>query len=520
MQNNKQINQSDISIEKEIAPYIDLLALTTLPFSASIPDKRYFIEPDRQQYLDQLSHLVQSSDMVLVVVGENGTGKTTLLQQFISLPNNNLKCCHLTAVADYSEHEVMVNLSRCLDLPDNLNIQVMHELIREQATQLQRSDIIPVLLVDNAYKLPQQTLNLILQLQNNQNTENEKTESPWRIILFTQPSHSPDLIQLKDRLHFIQLSGFGIEQTRQYLLHRLRSAGYKGDNPFSEKDLIIIQKGSQGNLVKIHQQAHEILLEKSVIAVIPEAKKDTRMRTRTPLSIFQPKVIMSIITGIAISAVLYFQTEINQALQQTNTTQTSTNKEILPLPAVKQSRLARIPDQQPVDWEKIPALSLQKTNSNTNTDIKTKTAAAKSVSDTKQPDIIKTPPSVTKKNSPVGTHAKQNTDLLETLLNDNHIRGKDWILQQNKNAATAQIMASSKPGILIKYANQSALKGKTAIYHILRKKSDWYVLIYGSAQNRTSMKNAVKALPAPLQKNRPWIRMFNDVQSEIIAGKK
>ena len=532
MQNNNQSDHTniDIGIEKEIAPYIDTLALNAHPFSAEIPGKHYFILPDRQQHLDQLSHLIQSSDMVLVVVGEKGSGKSTLIQQFKSLPNNNLKCCYLTADLDYTEHDIVANLSRCLDLPDDLNTQVMLQLIREQTTQLHRSDTIPTIVVDDAYKLSEQTLRFLLQLQDNQNESSNQTEASWRIILFTQPSHSPELIQLKDRLHFIQLSGLGIEQTRHYLTYRLQAAGFKGENPFSEKDLIIIQKNSQGNLVKIHQQAHEILLKKPATSATPKTKHSSNIVLRIMPTILKPRIILSALAVIAISTILYYQSDINQALQQTKTNTPAATQLI---PTEKYKILARIPDEQTVDWSSIPALSINQTNS--------KTDKSSKIVTTESPEqLLQKPQAVSIKNTtkkitqniatttdkhvittkPTEAPPKYINNSLNTLLSKNNIKDKNWILKQDKHAATAQIMASSKPDLLIKYANNASLKGKTAIYHINRNKSDWYVLIYGNAQNKAAMQEVLNALPPQLRKNRPWVRKFNDVQAEVVAGKK
>jgi len=112
------------------------------------------------------------------------------------------------------------------------------------------------------------------------------------------------------------------------------------------------------------------------------------------------------------------------------------------------------------------------------------------------------------------------TDPLDALLAKNHIHGKKWILKQNKNDTTAQIMASSKPDALIKYATNSVLKGKTAIYRVKRNNNNWFVLIYGVAHNKASIMRDIRTLPAPIQRNRPWPRLFNVVQNEIKAGKK
>ena len=511
---NEQTNKPayDLNIDNDLAPYLATLSLNTLPFSATIPDNKLFIDPDRQQNLDQLSHLIQSSDMILVVAGESGSGKTTLLQQFKKQATSNLKCCTITADVDYTEQDIWSSLSRCLDLPDNLNSQVMYELINEQITTLHRTDVIPVILIDDAYKLPQQTLNTLLHLQ--------QDESPCRIVLFTQPSHSPELIQLKDRLHFIQMSGLNIDQTRQYLTHRLNSSGFMGELPFSEKDLIMIQKHSQGNLTKIHQQAHEILLDKEIKP--GTQTKPIKQKNYSLAVFFKPSIIISFIAILAFATVLFYQSEINQIIQETPAKKIALQQEKITLPTLP-VKLASIADTKTIDWETIPALMLskktntaQKADTQKNEQVKVtpqKIISDKSVELKKQTISTITEPSIAKKIIPENT-------ALQTLLNKNKIKDKNWILSQNETAATAQIMASSKPEILIKNAISSALKDKSAIYQIKRNNKNWYVLIYGNSQTKTIMKKEILLMPAPLQKSSPWIRSFKDIQNEIKAGKK
>jgi len=511
---NEQTNNPafDLSIDNKLAPYLATLSLNTLPFSANIPGSKLFIDPDRQQSLDQLSHLVQSSDMILVVAGESGSGKTTLLHQFKKQATSNLKCCTITADVDYTEQDIWSSLSRCLDLPDNLNSQVMYELINEQITALHRSDVIPVILIDNAFKLPKQTLNALLYLQQN--------ESPCRIVLFTQPSHSPELIQLKDRLHFIQIPGLTLEQTKQYLTHRLSAAGFKGESPFSDKDLILIQKRSEGNLTKIHQQAHEILLDK---VIKPGTQSKPIEQKINPLPIFlKPSTVIFFIVIIAIGTVLFYQAEINQLIQETPPKNTELKKEVIALPS-SPVKLSSIPDKNTINWETIPALTISKKTTpqrNVTTQIKDpaeetahKNITEKPVELNKQNNSTITAPNLTKKTTPENI-------TLKTLLDKYHIKGKNWILKQNESAATAQIMASSKPDILIKNATSSALKDKAAIYHIMRNNKDWYVLIYGNSQTKALMKNEILSIPSSLQKSSPWVRPFKDIQIEIKAGKK
>jgi septal ring-binding cell division protein DamX len=111
-------------------------------------------------------------------------------------------------------------------------------------------------------------------------------------------------------------------------------------------------------------------------------------------------------------------------------------------------------------------------------------------------------------------------DGLKVMLDKYKIKDKTWIMEQSASSMTAQMMASSKPDALIRQAKNPALQGQVAIYHILRKNKDWYVLVFGSHKDKASMRKAVDDLPTALKKGKPWLRPMSAIQAEIQAGKK
>ena len=68
-----------------LAPYLSMLGLHTEPFSSDTQDEFFFLDPQRTQRLNMLYHLAQNSELLLVVTGEKGSGKTSLLQHFIDM---------------------------------------------------------------------------------------------------------------------------------------------------------------------------------------------------------------------------------------------------------------------------------------------------------------------------------------------------------------------------------------------------------------------------------------------------
>jgi DamX protein len=96
----------------------------------------------------------------------------------------------------------------------------------------------------------------------------------------------------------------------------------------------------------------------------------------------------------------------------------------------------------------------------------------------------------------------------------NGINGPDWILLQNKDFYTLQLMASSEKNILQRYIKQmSALRDQSAYYQMKRNGKDWYGLIYGIYPTADAAKAASKQLPESLGK--PFMQQINNIQVRI-----
>jgi len=558
----------DSAQESELPPYVISYQLSDLPFTSSTIPPSYYMDADRKQYLNHLLHLVQSSDLIQVVVGEKGSGKSTLVQKFIEQAGPGLRCCHIKASAGLSEQDLLTALASCLDLPDNLNSSAILELLWEQGLNLQRNDLTPVILIDDAQNLSSKTLDVLLQLQRIGTVDDGNNESPWRIILFTHPSHTLELIELDIPLHFIELTEFNEQQTEDYLNFRLRAAGLKTTSPLSKKDIAFIHKHAEGNLNLMHQLAHQVLTDKQPGPEKPaEAVKITKTERRKIH--IKPAAWLSMLAVVVLTVILFFQDKINQLVETGDLDKADTLSqrhalpeqipdnipnpvlaEIVPAPATEENTTAL----ETADENVVPASPADKPVANiivedvTESDTTEEVVATAVVEDKPAPATVAQPteksaPIVSKipeeKAAPVTMEkptTKPSTDKptvsenvssetpaaisLASTLEAQGIQDKRWIMQQPAASITAQMMASSRVDALLRQAKNPVLEGKTAIYHILRNNKDWFVLVYGSYQDRNSMRKSLDKLPAALRKNKPWVRPFAAVHAEIQAGKK
>ncbi len=528
---------TDLSPEADATPYLEALKIPTYPFAVEIEQSSFYLDAAREKLLNQLLHLAQSSGLLLVVSAEDGCGKTTLLSQFMQRAGSALRCCPISAGPSMTEQQLLAKMGACLELPENLNKTAALKLLEDQAFILQRNDLLPVMLIDDAHTLPADTLALLLQLQRSDNTDENSADSPWKIVLFTHPGLTAELMQLNARMHFIHLPAMDEQQTAKYLLHRLRMAGFKQESPFTDRDIAFIHKHAQGNLAQVHQLAHQVLLKKHTRIRKPMEQK----QMDKPGLKIKPGVWLSIIAVIILSMILFFQERINKVVDSANTTELALPQDSLEIPTAQEYILKKIPDPEPklVDItgtakDKAMADSEDKsieqpatatTIEQQHTEARPKQLAAKEettekslpTTDTVTTTVAIQPPEQSK---PAPVTKNKAAAKLETMLQRHRIHDKSWIMQQSPATFTAQLIGSSTAETLYRLAKNPAMGDKAAIYHVLRNGKDWYVLIYGNYPDKETIRKAVAKLPASLRKGGPWLRNFEAVQAEIRAGKK
>lgn len=541
--------------EKDLVPYLETLGLHSPPFSAESRPVKPFIDPEWQQYLHQILHLVQTSDLILAIVGEKGLGKTTLINMVIDNLPDNIRHCMIRVEANQGARGLLNQWAECLDLPHNLQPAAMLPLIDEQAALLRRYDQILLLVLDDAHLLSPEALNLLRYMQEGSKERDEPL--PWRILLSVDPAHMTQFMLYGEKIHFIQLAPFTEKQTGAYLLHRLRNAGLQGELPLSGQEIEFIHKISKGIPEEMHALAHARLLGLDEIPTLsstsppsaheerPEREPDIPAVLHTDINTNRPRRSGMMILGTTILALVlvavFFQGPINSLFQATpgESAQQQAVREKLQLPEQQEYLLKSIP--YPVPRISTPRISTPGVQATEPTQAKMPTEQARSVREAaapptppaapeqpvqataepeKIPPVGKTPEPITAKSTPTEPAAEKTTATHTSNSQAESIHDKDWVLQQNPKHFTLQLMGSSTLPAVENIASSPRLRDQASVYKIMHNEQDWYVLLYGVYSSRADAKTAISKLPASLRKNTPWIRPYADIQQEIRVGKK
>ena len=202
-----------------------------------------------QEALSGLIYSVCTRPGLTVLLGEAGTGKTTLLYSLLGLLEKRRFCTALCTNPTLTRQEfydfLMLKFGvDCQSPLKSRQLVALEELLRRNRTDGRPS----LLIIDEAQRLPGELLEEIRLLLNLETPREKLLE----IIVSGQPElgdilRRPELRQLKQRVSSVcRLKALTVEQLREYLFHRLTRAGLARQTLFGDAAIELIHQYTQG----------------------------------------------------------------------------------------------------------------------------------------------------------------------------------------------------------------------------------------------------------------------------------
>ena len=216
--------------------YLSFYGLREAPFSPT-PDPKFLFQSSRhREALAQLIYGVRERKGFIVLTGEIGTGKTTLLRTLLERLDSTTPVAyiHNSALGIEGLLEYMLQ-DWGVKSTGSTHAQRLFEL-NEFLIDQHRQGRAPVLVVDEAQNLSIEALEAVRLLSNFETTH----QKLMQILLVGQPElrdklNAPELRQLKQRVALrCHIGPLSPEETRLYIRHRLRVAGATDTGLFTD----------------------------------------------------------------------------------------------------------------------------------------------------------------------------------------------------------------------------------------------------------------------------------------------
>jgi len=448
--------------------YYEHFGLNQAPFKITPNTDFFFGGGNRGPILEALIYAVTHGEGIIKVSGEVGSGKTMLCNMLMQRLPENVETVYL-ANPSVSPEEILHAIAFELHLDiarDATRLEVMQAL-QQYLLKRHGEGKRVVIFVEESQGMPLATLEEI-RLLSNLETKNDKL---LQIVLFGQPEldenlRQQNIRQLRERItHSFGLSPLTADEVREYLMFRMRAAGYHGPDLFADNVVKLITRASSGLTRRINLITDKALLAafsenthtikaRHVEAALKDSEFSQPARTTAGGNTRAGWMVAAAVAGIATGVAGY----------------SWLSRPATPPP------LAVAPATVPAT--PAPAAA------------KAETPPADAATAEKAPDILQ-------------------TRLAATI---------DWMARQRDDTWTVQLLSTVSQDDLRIYLNSTGKSIDINEVFVYRSNIDQKTLLsvlYGTFNSRAGAEKALASLPAQLKSNRPVLRTVQSIRAEL-----
>lgn len=232
--------------------YLQFFGLRERPFELTSNPRHVVLTPQHREALSTLEYGLSRGNGVTVLIGEAGTGKTTLLRSVLASAGfaSRSTCWVSVNNPTLTRQEFLDTLAHGFQLSREAARSKSQFLRELQSALVERRPTIAahVLIVDEAQSLPYELLEEVRLLANIE----ADTEKPLRVVLAGQSGladrlNERELCQLKQRIGLrCTLMPLDLQETAVYIGCRLSLAGGRAADIFTRDAIVAVHERSQG----------------------------------------------------------------------------------------------------------------------------------------------------------------------------------------------------------------------------------------------------------------------------------
>lgn len=472
----------------------------------------YFATEERNQQLALLEHLSRYSAMLLVVEGQQGSGKTAFMEEFARHQVDNTSVVRVQGSMLMTAGQLLEAMYSGLqaELGQNRPDSTFGPLLKLAVEKEQEGRPL-LILIDNAHELNTDAVIMLLDMMS---LANENQPVP-HVVLFSEHALHRNLdafqkSRYEQLVHTQALQPYSLAQTKAYLLHRVRAVGGGIELPFSERQIKRLHEEAGGRPGTVNELAQKLM--GMGVSEERSAKKGFSLALGFPM--VHMALLSIVMLGIIVAVVFY---DPDENVSQGAVIPLGQNRQ----PVAQSATIARIEEMQKrlaqdsqLALPPIPTGARQP-----------------------QPQVSNTPVASTK--VPVAAAPQRNTPTLESIVT---VKGDsppsvaapvketpvapapapadrfdktEWWLTQNPSRYTLQLLGTYSLDTVKEFIRDQGSLDNFSYFQSVHNDKNWFVVVYGTYRNRSEAIAAVEQLPKDLRSLNPWARSIRGIQQDI-----
>ena len=551
------------------------LDLPQQPFGPLEPNSVSFSDETTTEQIADVKQALITGDDLLLILGDQGAGKTVMLKQLGELSGTRIQCFAVKGSERFSTMNLFAGLLEAFkhSPPEKLQ-DILNDLIPYLQTMITRNTL-SVIVLDDAHKVKEPELTQLLSAMLYINSHDETV---MRIAMAAPPEFEeriPDLLPEGADLPYSSLTITGLTSFRatEFIDYRMQAAGLSGETPFSEAEIVELVEKSDGLPGPLQIAAADALNEQygpvkrdltdefataSPAAAIMQSRfgkmalgtiavvciaigilmslpgKSNEEAGRYTVSRTEPVTLSDDESELRLIEAPSSPETIEPASDNTTTITLNGVDSNSPLADEPAPSEEAVTDSASVASDSLAETLTPETSTPSSTDTNSETrpivivaapATDSGNSETPSNDVSESSPAPAPPAAPEVTAAPivsaepQKDNAAAEGSQTGVLESSSWILLQDRTRYTVQMSASRDRSSVVNFLNthSGALPAPNSIYSFARNGSTWYALLHGLYESIDAARAAVEAMPAAALTNQPWIRSVARVQDVLKA---